>query len=84
MTDEPNDMEVKPGVTFYFYGAGNDDDTIDVTSEGITPLPTLARAVDYATELTRDHGGAHFVIECKVVARVSRGRIRVTKYGSRK
>lgn len=77
-------FEVKPGVTFYFYGAGNDDGTIDVTSEGITPLPDLDGAVSYASDLTTDHGGSHFVIECKVVAKVSRGQIRVTKYGSRK
>jgi hypothetical protein len=81
MSDE---LEIKPGVTFYFWGAADDDEIIDVTSEGITPLPTLDGAISYATDQTRDHGGAHFVIECKVVAKVSRGRIRVMKYGARK
>lgn len=79
-----DDLVIKPGVTFYFYGSADDDDIIDVTSEGITPLASLDGAISYATDLTMDHGGAHFVIECKVVAKVSRGKIRVTKYGARK
>lgn len=83
MSDEEM-VVIKPGVTFYFYGSADDDEIIDVTSEGITPILGFDDAVTFATDLTKDHGGAHFVIECKVVAKVSRGRVRVTKYGSRK
>lgn len=79
------DVIVKPGVTFYFTGAGDsDDDTIDVTSCGIDPRLSFDETLDIAWEETADHGGATFVIECKVVARVSRGKIRVTKYGAKK
>jgi hypothetical protein len=81
MSDDPT---IRRGVTFFFLGAGNDDDSLDVTSEGISPMLSLDDALEEATRQTNDHGGSHFIIECRVVAKVSRGQIRVTKYGPRK
>lgn len=79
------DAIIKPGVTFFFTGVGDaDDNEIDVTSFGIEPLLSYEEALASAEEDVRDHGSAIYVLEAKVSARVSRGRIRVKRYGDRK
>lgn len=82
MSDD--DIQIRPGVTFFFTGcADSPKDTIDVTSEGISPVLSFDEAVEVASDLTQNHGGVNFVIECKVVACVSK-HIRIKKYGARR
>lgn len=65
-----------PLLPFYITGDLWPDGSVDINSEGKDPL-SLECALDNAKELVEEHGGAMFVIECRVVRKVTRRSVRV-------
>lgn len=65
-----------PRLPFYITGDLNLDGSVDISSEGKDPL-SLEAALDHAKMLVEDAGGTMFVIECRVVRKVTRGRLRI-------
>lgn len=65
-----------PKLPFYIVGNLNLDGSVDISSEGKDPL-SLVVAMAHAQEIVEDSGGTIFVIECRVIRKVSRGRVRI-------
>lgn len=65
-----------PALPFYITGDLWPDGSVDINSEGKDPL-SLDVALEQAKELVEEHGGAMFVIECRVVRKITRRTARV-------
>jgi hypothetical protein len=69
--------DLDPSKTFYIWADENPDGTLDIESEVPTPGPfneTLSRIKD----IIDDHGGTMYLIECKCIRKIKRGKISVT------
>lgn len=85
MTDETKkaQLELKgadPKLPFYITAWLNLDGSLDISSEGKDPL-SLPYAVESAKDQCDSYGDeAIYVIECRVVRKVARGKIKVTPF----
>jgi hypothetical protein len=85
MSDEKKkpDLELSgadPKLPFYITAWLNLDGSLDISSEGKDPL-CFDVAIEHAKEQIDDYGdNVLYVIECRVVRRVTRGKIRVEKF----
>jgi hypothetical protein len=65
-----------PKLPFYITGDLFLDGSVDIASEGKDPM-SLEYALEHAKGLVEECGGTMYVIECRVVQKITRGRVRV-------
>jgi hypothetical protein len=65
-----------PLLPFYITADLWADGSIDISSEGKDPL-SIETALDLARKLVEEHGGTMFIIECRVVRKITRRTARV-------
>ena len=82
MEDEDSEFLAMPGKPFYIIADRNVDGSLDIDGEGKTPME-LSVAIDQAKNSVDEHGGIEFVIECRAIRRVSRGKLRIETIKSR-
>ncbi len=73
--DNGDRLQRQPFLPFYIIADG-DCGLVYVEDEGKDPL-TFDAAMDVARQRVEDHGGVQFVVECRCIRRVQRGRLRV-------
>lgn len=76
-----NENESERGVpidrVFYIRGDQLPNGSLDIEAEGPEPMLSLADITERVSEMAEDHGGTHFIVECRVIRKVSRGKVRV-------
>lgn len=88
MSDEKQKPELRmvgadPKLPFYITSTLHTDGSLDVSSEGMDPL-SLDAATARAKEMIEEYGDeAIFVVECRVVRKLYRGKVRVEPIKSR-
>lgn len=61
---------------FYISGDRNFDNSVGISGEGKTPM-SLEDAMESVRDLVEDGGGEMYIIECRVIRRIVRGRVRI-------
>lgn len=80
--DDGGEFLAMPGKPFYIIADRNCDGSLDIDSEGKTPME-LSVALDQAKLSVEEHGGTEFVIECRAIRRISRGKLRIATIKTR-
>lgn len=84
MTDDELDGEFRPmpNQVFFILADENLNGSLDISSEGKTPMQKTV-AVDQAKQQVDNNGGVSYVVECRTILRVKRGKMQVNKVTAR-